>query len=220
MQKIDVFAHILPAKYLDALYEKVPTRLATAALSARRRPGVRDLDIRFRIMDNNEGYTQILCMAKPPIEDIAKPKVAVELAKIANDEMAELLVKYPDRFLTAAACLPMNDMDAAMKEIDRAIIELGFRGIQISTNIMDKPLDSPEFEPLFERMNYYQLPILLHPRRMMSGPRAFGSDIKPSPMIGWGNCHKSSLIGRLKQRLPWDALYGAACWKNTRTLKS
>jgi aminocarboxymuconate-semialdehyde decarboxylase len=67
----------------------------------------------------------------------------------------------------------MNNMEAALKEIDRTIMELGFRGIQIASNIMDKPLDSPEFEPLFERMNYYQLPILIHPRHMSSGSRSF-----------------------------------------------
>jgi predicted TIM-barrel fold metal-dependent hydrolase len=181
MQKIDVFAHILPSTFVDALSKKIPETRVTTAMSARLRPGVRDLDIRFRIMDQNEGYVQILCMAEPPVEDIADSKVAVELAKIANEGMAELVTKYPDRFLTAVACLPMNNMEEAVKEIDRVIIDLGFRGIQITSNIMDKPLDSPEFEPLFERMNYYRLPILIHPRRMKSGPRAFGVDIKPLP---------------------------------------
>ena len=167
MQKIDVFTHILPAKYLDVLAEKTGNR-AGEALNARRR--LSDLDIRFRIMDLNEGYTQILNIAGPPVEDVANPKDAVELAKIANDEMAELVLKYPERFLAAVACVPMNNMDAAVKELDRAIIELGFRGVQITTNIMDKPVDSPEFEPLFERMNYYQLPILIHPRHMKTDP--------------------------------------------------
>jgi len=160
MQKIDVFTHILPEKYLDALASKTDGR-GTEALNARRR--LSDLDIRFRIMELNEGYAQILNIAGPPVEDVANPTVAAELAKIANDEMAELVLKYPEKFLAALACLPMNNMKAVVKEVDRAIIDLGFRGIQITTNIMDKPVDSPEFEPLFERMNYYQLPILIHP---------------------------------------------------------
>ena len=177
MQKIDVFTHILPVKYLDALAEKTGKR-AAEALNGRRR--LSDLDIRFRIMDLNEGYVQILNIAGPPVEDVANPELAAELAKIANDEMAKLVLKYPEKFLAAVACLPMNNMDAALKEVDRAIIELGFRGIQITSNIMDKPVDSPEFEPLFERMNYYQLPILIHPRYMRNGPRAFGSDVASS----------------------------------------
>ena len=173
MQKIDVFSHILPAKYLQALSEKTPERRASGAYYDIKSPGVRDLDLRFRIMDRNDGYTQILCIAEPAVENIANPALAAELAKIANDGMAELVTKYPDRFLAAVACLPMNNVDAALKEIDRTIIELGFRGVQINTSIMGKPLDSPEFDPLFERINFYQLPILLHPRHMGNGPRAF-----------------------------------------------
>lgn len=174
MQKIDVFAHILPTNYLDALSKKVGRR-AAEALNCRQR--LNDLNIRFRIMDRHEGYAQILNIAGPPVEDVASPKVAADLAKIANDDMAELVNKYPDRFLGAVACLPMNNMDAAVKEVDRTIIELGFRGVQITSNIMDKPVDSPEFRPLFERMNYYHLPILIHPRAMKSGPRAFNADV-------------------------------------------
>jgi predicted TIM-barrel fold metal-dependent hydrolase len=55
--------------------------------------------------------------------------------------MTELVNKYPDRLLAATACLPMYNMDAATKEVDRTIIELGFRGKQITSNIMDKPVD-------------------------------------------------------------------------------
>ena len=108
------------------------------------------MDIRFHIIDSHEGYVQILNIAGPAVEDVANPKVAAELAKMANDEMAELVYKYPDRFVAAVARLPMNNMDAVLKEVDRAIIELGFRGIQITSNIMDKPIDSPKFEPLLE----------------------------------------------------------------------
>ena len=180
MQKIDVFAHILPTTYLNALIEKSGGK-AAEAINCKRR--LNDLDIRFRIMDQHEGYTQIINIAGPPVEDVADPTVAAELAKIANDDMNELVYKYPDRFLAAVACLPMNNIDAALKEIDRAIIKLGFRGIQLTSNIMDKPVDSPEFAPVFEKMNYYQLPILIHPRYMKSGQRAFGPGVVDK--VGW-----------------------------------
>ena len=180
MQKIDVFAHILPTKYLDALSEKTGDK-AAEALNCKRR--LNDLDIRFRIMDHYDGYAQILNIAGPPVEDVADPTVAAELAKIANDDLAELVYKYPDRFLAAVACIPMNNIDAALAEIDRTITKLGFRGIQITSNIMDKPVDSPEFDPIFKRMNYYQLPILMHPRYMKSGQRAFGPGVVDK--VGW-----------------------------------
>jgi len=100
------------------------------------------------------------------------PRDAVDVCMVANDSMAELVYRYPDRFVAATACLPLNDMDAAMKELDRAIKELRMKGVQIPSTIMDKPLDSPEFQPLFEKMNAYNLPIQIHPRTPSNGPRA------------------------------------------------
>jgi predicted TIM-barrel fold metal-dependent hydrolase len=121
-------------------------------------------------MDAYPEVRQILTIAGPNVESITSPRDAVECARIANDEMAELVAKYPDRFVTACACLPMSDVDATLAEIDRAIGELGFRGVEIFTDINGKPLDAPEFLPIFEKMQAYDLPILLHPRRTNSTP--------------------------------------------------
>ena len=78
------------------------------------RLALHDLDTRFRIMDRFDGYVQIICMAEPPVEDVGDGSSAIELARIANDEMAELVGRYPDRFIAAVACLPMNNIDAAL----------------------------------------------------------------------------------------------------------
>jgi predicted TIM-barrel fold metal-dependent hydrolase len=161
--KIDVFNHMIPPKYKDALFKKMKPNAYTRRL-INAFPSLFDLDVRFRIMDKYDGLLQVITTGAPPPEDIAKPKDAGDLARIANDEMAELVIKYPDRFPAAAACLPMNDMDATMKEVERTITELGFRGVQIHSDINGKPLDSPEFMPLFEKMAQYNLPILLHPQ--------------------------------------------------------
>ena len=107
----------------------------------------------------------MIAPAWPAVEEIAAPRTAVDLARLANDEMAELVLKYPDRFVAGVACLPMNDMDAALQETDRAINDLRLRGVLIYTPINDKPLDSPEFIPLYEKMSQYDLPILIHPMR-------------------------------------------------------
>ena len=73
--------------------------------------------------------------------------------------------KYPERFPAGIAALPMNDIDAALAETDRAINDLRLRGVLIYTPINDKPLDSPEFMPLYEKMAKYNLPLLIHPMR-------------------------------------------------------
>lgn len=162
--KIDAFQHILPVKYKEALYKIAPSGFYIQDV-IETLPTLFDLDHRFRIMDKFEGLMHVLTISSPPPEGIANPEKAVDLAKLANDEMAELVLKHPDRFAAAVACLPMNNMDAALKELDRAIHDLKFRGVQINSPINEKPLDSPEFMPLYEKMAQYHLPIWIHPER-------------------------------------------------------
>jgi predicted TIM-barrel fold metal-dependent hydrolase len=69
-------------------------------------PTLFDLDSRFRIMDQFDGLMQILNIAAPPLENIENLQKTEELAMMANDEMAELVLKYRDRF--AAAPLPAS----------------------------------------------------------------------------------------------------------------
>jgi predicted TIM-barrel fold metal-dependent hydrolase len=116
-------------------------------------------------MDKFEPLRQVLTLAWPKLEEIAGPNKTPELARQANDEMAELVLKYPDRFVSAIAILPMNNVDEALKEADRAIKDLKFRGVYIYSNIDGKPLDLPEFLPLYEKMSTYDLPIYIHPMR-------------------------------------------------------
>lgn len=165
--KIDIFPHILPIKYKEALYKLAPPGFYIQNVIDSL-PTLFDLGHRFRIMDKFEGLMQVLTISAPPVELIAEPQKAIDLAKLANDEMAELVLKYPDKFAAAVACLPLNDMDAALQEVDRAINDLKFRGVQIASTINDKPLDSPEFIPLYEKMSRYNLPIWIHPEREAS----------------------------------------------------
>jgi aminocarboxymuconate-semialdehyde decarboxylase len=79
--------------------------------------------------------------------------------------MAELVSRHPERFIAAAACIPMNDIDAAIGELDRAIGQLGFKGVQVYTDCRGVPLDDARFVPLFARVAELDVPILLHPVR-------------------------------------------------------
>jgi len=165
--KIDAYAHIVPPKYGAALSKVAPEQYRMKVTHC---PALYDLDERFRIMDKFEPLIQVLTLAWPKLEEIADSHGTPELARRANDEMAELVSKYPDRFVSAIAVLPMNNLDEALKETDRAIRDLKFRGIYIYSNIDDKPLDGPEFLPLYEKMSEYDLPVYIHPMRDMEYP--------------------------------------------------
>jgi predicted TIM-barrel fold metal-dependent hydrolase len=161
--KIDGYAHISPPRYTEALRREFPG-FHKQILGIT--PPLFDMEARFRVMDAFAPVAQVLTVGPvPPLEHFAEPRRATELARLANDEMAELMAQYPDRFVAAIALLPMNDVEAALVEADRAIKELGFKGIYVHSNINGKPLDAPEFLPFFEKMAAYDLPIYIHPWR-------------------------------------------------------
>jgi uncharacterized protein len=164
MRKIDIFTHIFPTAYIDKMTEVAPN-YKDAGKRVRGVPMLGDLDERFRVMDRFDGYQQVLSIATPPIEAFARPPDAIDLARRANDGMAELVQKYPERFPGFVASLPLNDPEGALRETHRAVTELGARGIQLFTNVCGKPLVSPEFLPLFDTMAAFDLPIWLHPYR-------------------------------------------------------
>jgi len=172
MLYIDAYCHILPKKYrlaVDKILAKRDPSLNTSRY-ARSVPILTDLEARFRLMDRFPGYMQVLTIASPSISDIASPKQAAELARMANDEMAELVDRYPERFAGAIACVPLNNIDAALKEVQRAIEELRFRGAEMTSDIGGKPLDADEFLPFYEMMEAYNLPVFIHPRKEMNVP--------------------------------------------------
>ena len=167
--KIDIFNHIFPKLFYDKMMAVNPD-LEDMGKRVRGVPVLFDLDARFKVMDMFDDYAQIICLASPPIEALAGPEITPDLAKAANDGMAEYVAKYPDRFPGFIASLPMNNPEASAEEIDRAIKDLKAVGVQFFTNVNGAPLDLPEFKPLFEKMNGHDLPIWIHPARGANFP--------------------------------------------------
>lgn len=165
--KIDLFNHFFPKRYFDQFIDAGGIR--DIGKRVRNIQAIHDLDFRFKVMDEirseSGAYCQFLTLPAPPIEAVAGPDKTPEIAKIANDGLAELCQKHPDRFIGFAASMPMNNTDACVKEMERAVSQLGARGIQIFTNVQEKPLDRPEFQPIFEEAARRDLAILMHPTR-------------------------------------------------------
>ncbi len=167
-QYIDFFTHIITPKYCDALF-KISKPTIHRELHATV-PALGNLEQRFKAMDTVPGIGDFLTMGQPALEDVVDANQAYELAKIGNNELADLVSKYSNRFVGAAACVPMNDTNLALKEIERAIEHLGLQGIQLFTPSNGRPLDNPEFMPIYELMSKYDLPIWIHPTKEPSIP--------------------------------------------------
>jgi uncharacterized protein len=166
--KIDVFNHIFPERFFQE-FLKVAPALADMGKRVRNIPALFDLSARFRMMDEFGDYRQVISIASPPIESFAGPEITPRLASLANDGMAELVERHPDRFVGFAGSLPMNHPDAAAKELERAAAA-GARGFQIYSNVSGRPLDHPEILPLIEQMVRKELAIWLHPARGANSP--------------------------------------------------
>ena len=168
--KIDVFCHLMPRQYADRLQSHGATaQSANLRTRSTTVPAMVDLDLRFRQMDEfGEDYRQIVSLPAPPPEDLGTPEVSRDFARLGNDGLADLVRRHPDRFAGFVAAVPMNDVDAALQEIDRACGELGALGIQIYTHVNGAPMDEPRFEPVYRRMAELDRMIWVHPSRNSS----------------------------------------------------
>ncbi len=165
MLKIDVFTHIWPKPFYDAMVAHLGamtdiTRRSEAV------PMMTDLDRRFAVMDLfGPEYRQILSLASPPLEKVADPAKALELSRIGSDSMAELCARHPERFPGFIGTAPISNGAAMVEESRRAVEDLGAVGMQVYTNVDGRPLDHPEFLPFFEYMAAAGKPVWLHPAR-------------------------------------------------------
>jgi uncharacterized protein len=176
MRKVDAFAHILPRRYLDRLEKHLEATITSQQLRYYRE-GVfnfddvlTDLDARWRKIEPYGDYAQVLVLAVPPLEEVGPAAVAADFARMANDEMAELVQRHADRFVGFAAALPLNDTEASLREIDRAVVQLGALGAQMFTNMQGVPLDDRRFDPIFARLESLERTVWLHPTRNASWP--------------------------------------------------
>ena len=163
--KIDLFNHVMPAAYLELVkqHSKEPGMV-------KRMAGLRMLsDIEARVAMLRGKFPELrqgLTLSLPAPELLGGPERSPEFARVANDGMAQMCRKWPQEFPAFVASLPMNNVPAALEEMDRAIGKLGARGIQICPSVAGRPLDEQEFFPVFERAtNHHDVPIWMHPAR-------------------------------------------------------
>lgn len=191
--KIDIFNHFLPPKYLERLQADW-SDLAIVRYASAIKP-LYDMAERIKVLEPWPDLQQVVALGQPTPEMVAGPAVSPELARIANDGMAKIRDDNPERFPAFVASLPMNNVEAAMEEMDRAVGGLGAKGIQVITNINGRPLDEQAFFPIFERItNHYDLPIWMHPFRpatVPDYPTETVSDYEIWAVLNWP--HESSV---------------------------
>jgi len=170
---IDFHAHLYPEEYLKKLEaSKGDVRIEKnekgekiiLSMGAKAGPVTEDFfdaEVRLdRIKENNVDM-QILSTPHPGVDRFS-PAESAEMCKIINDGLSRVVKKHPDHF-QALAMLPLIDTKLALKELDRAVLDLGLKGMCMLTNVAGKTSDSDFLLPVYERAQSLGIPIFIHP---------------------------------------------------------
>ena len=173
---IDTHAHYFPESYIKLIAEhgkRVGTTVTTddkgitfiqVGLHLRTGPITRlfiDLDARIADMDRRGVGMHALSLTQPMVY-WAYDELAAQLCRAFNDSISAAHLAHPDRFI-GFACLPFQNAQLALEELERAAKLPGVKGVYMATAVRDKELSDPSFFPVYERIAELGLPIFLHP---------------------------------------------------------
>lgn len=113
---------------------------------------------------------QAISVVPPQYFYWAEPSVGVEAARVTNDRIADVVSERPDRFV-GLGTVPLQDVDAALDELERITSVLGLRGVEICTQVNGLDLDDPRFEPFFAEVEARDLRLVVHPNGTTQGER-------------------------------------------------
>jgi 5-carboxyvanillate decarboxylase len=146
-------------------------------------------------MDEAGVSMQVLSLAVPGCEQF-EPEEGTQVARDANDELADWLKRYPDRYLGLAALAPQNP-EAAADELERCVTKLGMKGAKLNSHCRGEYLDDPKFWPVFERAEVLGAPIYLHPTvpstKIAEGFQGYGFPLAGPPFGFQADCSLHSM---------------------------
>jgi predicted TIM-barrel fold metal-dependent hydrolase len=130
-------------------------------------------DKRLKEMDAHGIETMILSLNAPAVQAIADTGRAIDIARRANDALAEECAKRPDRF-RAFAALPLQDPEAAARELERCVKEMGFVGALVNGFSQRADTDAllyydlPQYRGFWATVAALDVPFYLHPRNPLA----------------------------------------------------
>jgi aminocarboxymuconate-semialdehyde decarboxylase len=123
-------------------------------------------DARLKEMDKTGVCVQVLSTIPVLFNYWAKARDGLETSRFLNDHIAECVVNSPDRFI-GIGTVPLQDVDLAIKEMERCVKELKMPGLEIGTNVNGKNLSEKEFFPFYEAAEKLGCALFIHPWEMM-----------------------------------------------------
>lgn len=155
--RVDVHAHLYPAAY-RAVMQRLGGETTRYPLGS---DDQEELDARFEMMDSAGVGLQVLSVSSQ-LPYFEREADGVDGARAANDLYAEFAAEYPNRF-RAFAVTPLPHVDAAIKEMGRALDELKMVGVTIGTSVMNRSAADPAFEPFWAELDRRGTMLFVHP---------------------------------------------------------
>ena len=199
--RIDCQSHVFPAEYAEILArnpqppqaipredEYVVTYGDVQRFRLKRE--TYSVDRKIRDMDGAGIDVSVLSVNMPGPEMLV-PELGVAGARACNDFLTEVTQKHPGRFV-GLACLPWQDVPAALKEMDRAVDELGLRGVMLYSHIGGDPVDAPIYNAVYRHAEERGMPIVLHPTVPPWGEEI--KDYSMIPMVGLMVHHSFAML--------------------------
>ena len=125
-----------------------------------------DVDIRMKEMRETNVDVQVLSTIPVLFNYWAKPQDGMETSRFFNDHIAEAVVKNPKNFI-GIGTVPLQDIDLAIKEMERCVSELKMPGLEIGSNINGLNLGDESFFPFYKRAEELGCALFVHPWEMM-----------------------------------------------------
>jgi predicted TIM-barrel fold metal-dependent hydrolase len=172
MRLIAIEEHILPHAVREAWSTAPPPHDPVSAFADGGENGTRLADLgegRLALMDEQGVDVQVLSLTTPGLHNLAAGP-AVELASQVNDLIAEACTRHPDRFQGFAA-LPTSNPDAAPRELERAVRELGLKGALVCGRTRERHLDHPALRPMLAKAAELRVPLFIHPQTPLPAVR-------------------------------------------------
>jgi 6-methylsalicylate decarboxylase len=174
---IDVHAHYLPAAYRSALGWTGQSHLDGNALPPPRWSVAEHLSV----ADALGVAMSMLSISSPGLLLTERAEDAVELARRVNEQGAAIVRGHPERFGLFAS-LPLPDVEASLRELERALEDLGADGVSLLTNYAGRYLGHPDFDPVLQEISRRRVVVALHPtsppaweRSPSDGPEGWSS---------------------------------------------
>lgn len=124
-----------------------------------------DIKVRLEEMDKFKIDAQVLSTIPVMFSYWAKPQDGLKVARFLNDHIASIIQQYPNKFI-GLATVPLQDISLSIQELERCKT-LGFRGVQIGSNVNQKNLTLQDFGEFFAACQDLNLSLFIHPWQMM-----------------------------------------------------